>query len=67
MLTGDENIIDTQFVVFWKIQDAAKFLFKVRNPELTVKLPRNRRCVRLSASRSLNSPDHRSRKDHGRS
>ncbi len=37
MLTGDENIIDTQFVVFWKIQDAAKFLFKVRNPELTVK------------------------------
>ena len=37
MLTGDENIIDTQFVVFWKIRDAAKFLFKVRNPELTVK------------------------------
>jgi membrane protease subunit HflK len=37
MLTGDENIIDIQFVVFWKIKNAANFLFKVRNPELTVK------------------------------
>ena len=37
MLTGDENIIDVQFVVFWLIKDAANFLFNVRNPELTVK------------------------------
>jgi membrane protease subunit HflK len=37
MLTGDENIIDTQFVVFWQIKDAFKFLFNVRNPEATVK------------------------------
>ena len=37
MLTGDENIIDVQFVVFWLIKDAADFLFNVRNPELTVK------------------------------
>ncbi len=37
MLTGDENIIDTQFVVFWVIKDAYKYLFNVRNPELTVK------------------------------
>ncbi len=37
MLTGDENIIDIQFVVFWKIKDAAEFLFKIRNPEQTVK------------------------------
>ncbi len=37
MLTGDENIIDIQFVVFWVINDAGKFLFHVRNPEDTVK------------------------------
>ena len=50
MLTGDENIIDTQVVVFWKIdtripkggnQDnltgVRNFLFNIRNPELTVK------------------------------
>ena len=37
MLTGDENIIDTQFVVFWQIKDAFNYLFNVRNPEATVK------------------------------
>lgn len=36
MLTGDENIIDIQFVTFWIIKDAGKFLFNVRNPETTV-------------------------------
>jgi membrane protease subunit HflK len=37
MLTGDENIIDIKFVVFWVINDAGKFLFHIRNPEETVK------------------------------
>lgn len=37
MLTGDENIIDIQAAVFWRINDANKFLFNVRNPEGTVK------------------------------
>mgnify|MGYP000247658125 CR=1 FL=1 len=37
MLTGDENIIDIQAAVFWRISDANKFLFNVRNPEGTVK------------------------------
>jgi membrane protease subunit HflK len=37
MLTGDENIIDVQFTVFWVINDAGKFLFNIRNPEQTVK------------------------------
>jgi membrane protease subunit HflK len=37
MLTGDENIIDIQFVVIWKINDAGKFLFNIRDPEATVK------------------------------
>ncbi len=37
MLTGDENIIDIQFVVFWRIKDAGQFLFNVAEPEETVK------------------------------
>ncbi len=37
MLTGDENIVDINFVVFWVINDAGKFLFNIRNPEQTVK------------------------------
>jgi membrane protease subunit HflK len=37
MLTGDENIIDIDFVVRWRIRDAADFLFNIRNPENTIK------------------------------
>jgi membrane protease subunit HflK len=37
MLTGDENIVDINFTVFWLIKDAGKFLFNIRNPEATVK------------------------------
>jgi membrane protease subunit HflK len=37
MLTGDENIIDVQFTVFWVISDAGKYLFNIRSPERTVK------------------------------
>jgi modulator of FtsH protease HflK len=33
MLTGDENIIDINFNVFWKIKNAGDFLFNVNNPE----------------------------------
>ena len=37
MLTGDENIVDVDFVVYWRIRDAEKFLFNIQNPEMTVK------------------------------
>jgi modulator of FtsH protease HflK len=37
MLTGDENIIDINFAVFWKISDATAYLFNVRNPDVVVK------------------------------
>jgi len=37
MLTGDENIVDINFVVFWRIKDAQKYLFNIQNPEITVK------------------------------
>jgi modulator of FtsH protease HflK len=37
MLTGDENIVDINFTVFWLIRDAQPFLFNIRVPEATVK------------------------------
>lgn len=37
MVTGDENIIDIDFVVLWRIGDAGKYLFQIRDPETTVK------------------------------
>jgi modulator of FtsH protease HflK len=36
MLTEDENIIDIEFAVQYKIKDAAEFLFNVRDPETTI-------------------------------
>ncbi|QRX82995.1 FtsH protease activity modulator HflK [Glaciimonas sp. PAMC28666] len=37
MLTEDENIIDIQFAVQYKLKNAADWLFKIRNPEETVR------------------------------
>jgi len=37
MLTADENIVDVDFIVFWRINDAPKFLFNIQDPEMTVK------------------------------
>ncbi len=37
MLTGDQNIIDVNFVVQWRIKNAADFLFNIRDPEMTLK------------------------------
>ena len=37
MLTGDENIVDVDFVVYWRIKDAQAYLFNIQNPEVTVK------------------------------
>jgi membrane protease subunit HflK len=37
MLTGDENIVDIDFVVYWRIKDAAQYLFNIQNPDTTVK------------------------------
>jgi len=38
MLTGDQNIIDIDFVVQWRIKDAASYLFNIRDPQNTIKL-----------------------------
>ena len=37
MLTGDENIVDIDYSVFWFIKDAGDFLFNIQDPEQTVK------------------------------
>ena len=38
MITGDQNIVDVDFVVQWRIRDAGDYLFNIREPEQTVKL-----------------------------
>jgi membrane protease subunit HflK len=49
MLTGDENIVDVDFSVFWQIKPdgASEFLFNIHQPEGTVK------AVAESAMREL--------------
>ena len=37
MLTGDENIVDIDFAVFWRVKDARAYLFNVQQPAPTVK------------------------------
>lgn len=37
MLTGDENIIDVNFTVFWVVKDAGAYLFNVEDPDQTIK------------------------------
>ena len=37
MLTGDENIVDAEMIVQYKIKDPVDYLFKIVGPELTVR------------------------------
>ncbi len=47
MLTGDENIVDVDFRVQWRISNARDYLFNIQNPEGTV------RAVAESAMREV--------------
>lgn len=47
MLTGDENIVDIDFVVLWIIDNAENYLFKIKDPDTTV------RAVSESAMREV--------------
>lgn len=38
MITGDENIVDIDFVVFWRIADAGQYLFNLADPDETIKV-----------------------------
>ena len=37
MLTGDENIVDLNFTVSWRVSDADRFVFTIRDPDASVK------------------------------
>lgn len=37
MLTSDQNIVDIEFVVFWKIKDPIAYIFNIRDPIGNVK------------------------------
>jgi membrane protease subunit HflK len=37
MLTGDENIVDLDFTVQWRVADAPKYVFNLRDPDGTIK------------------------------
>ncbi len=47
MLTGDENIVDIDFVVLWIIDDAEHYLFNIKDPDFSV------RAVSESAMREV--------------
>ncbi|MBI1171884.1 FtsH protease activity modulator HflK [bacterium] len=47
MLTGDQNIVDIEFQVVWNVNDPAKFLFNLKEPEDTI------RAVAESAVRDI--------------
>jgi membrane protease subunit HflK len=38
MITGDENIVDIDFVVFWRVSDAGQYLFNLAEPDETIKV-----------------------------
>ncbi len=57
MLTGDENIIDVNFVILWIISDAGKYLFNIRDAEQT---------IRDVAESSMREVVGKTRADHAR-
>jgi modulator of FtsH protease HflK len=38
ILTGDENMVHTNYTVLWKIKDVSEYLFTTRNPEETIRV-----------------------------
>src|SRR5258708_34517658 len=56
MLTGDENIVDVDFTVLWRIQadGVGDYLFNIQNPQGTVKA--GAQSANLEAGRQTNIP-----------
>lgn len=38
ILTGDENMVHTNYTVLWKIKDVSEYLFTTRNPDETIRV-----------------------------
>lgn len=53
MLTGDENIIDIDFEVQWRIKDAKDYLFNLQNPTLTIKMATESAMREIIAKRKI--------------
>ena len=56
MLTGDENIVDVNFTVNWKIKDPVEYLFNVANPNDT--MADTIKAVAESSMREIVGQDH---------
>ena len=53
MLTTDENIVDIDFQVVWNINDPAKFLFNLRDPQATIRAASESAMREIIAAREL--------------
>ncbi len=53
MLTGDENIVDVNFNVFWNVKNASAYLFNVRNPGNNPDANANVKAVSESSMREV--------------
>ncbi|MDR1498888.1 MAG: FtsH protease activity modulator HflK [Rickettsiales bacterium] len=53
MLTGDENIVDIDFEVQWRIKDAKNYLFNIRNPLLTIRMATESAMREIIARRKI--------------
>ena len=53
MLTTDENIVDIDFQVVWNINDPAKFLFNLRDPQATIRAVSESAMREVIAAREL--------------
>jgi membrane protease subunit HflK len=53
MLTGDENIVDVNFNVFWNVKNAPAYLFNIRNPGGNPDANANVKAVSESAMREI--------------
>ncbi|WKW51529.1 FtsH protease activity modulator HflK [Rhodomicrobium lacus] len=53
MLTGDENIVELNFNVFWNVKDAPAYLFNVRNQGDSLDASPNVKAVAESAMREV--------------
>ncbi|MFQ5894663.1 MAG: FtsH protease activity modulator HflK [Nitrospinota bacterium] len=54
MLTGDENIVDMDLIVQYRIQDPVKYLFRIRNPDRTVRVATEAAVRQIVGSKPIN-------------
>lgn len=54
MLTGDENIVDIDFEVQWKIKDIKDYIFSLYNPSSTIRMSSESIMREIIATRPIN-------------